>query len=180
MSTVKTKYLDKRKWRRLKRSFYKEVLTSYQGTSVLIGALQIKEVKAPLTVKIIDQDVLVADNHFTWLQIMPEDTNYSMTVMYNDKNKVVQYYFDINKSHTLELGKARREDMYLDVLALPDGRCEIVDEEDVVRAVKHKKMTQEEKEFAYKIAHQLVDDIRKDFGKFKELAQFAYQKVMER
>lgn len=177
---MKTKYLDKRKWRRLKRSFYKEVLTSYQETNVLIGALQIKEVKAPLTVKIIDQDVLVVDDHFTWLQIMPEDTNYSMTVMYNDKNNVVQYYFDINKSHTLELGKARREDMYLDVLALPDGRCEIVDEEDVVRAVKNKKMTHEEKEFAYKIANQLVDDINTDFNKFKELAQFAYQKVMER
>ncbi|CAD2070548.1 DUF402 domain-containing protein [Phocicoccus pinnipedialis] len=177
---MKTKYLDKRKWRRLKRSSYKEVLTSYQETNVLIGALEIKEVKAPLTVKIIDQEVLVADDHFTWLQIMPENTNYSMTVMYNDKNEVVQYYFDINKSHILELGKARREDMYLDVLALPDGRCEIVDEDDVVRAVKYKKMTTREKEFAYKIAHQLIEEIGNDFDKFKELAQFAYKKVMER
>lgn len=177
---MKTKYLDKRKWRRLKRASYKEVMTSYQGRKVLIGALLIKEVKAPLIVKIIDREVLVADNYFKWIQIMPEDTNYSMTVMYNNKDEVVQYYFDINRSHTLELGKARREDMYLDVLALPDGRCEIVDEEDVVRALKNKKMTEADKDFAYEIANQLISRIQNNFSQFKDLAQFAYQEVMER
>lgn len=55
--------------------------------------------------------------------------------MYDATDAPLQYYFDINEENILELGQARTHDLYLDVLVLPDGRYELVDEEDAKRAL---------------------------------------------
>lgn len=56
--------------------------------------------------------------------------------MYDAQDKPLQYYFDINDENIVEMGEARTHDLYLDVLVLPDGRYELVDEADVKRALK--------------------------------------------
>lgn len=177
---MKTKYLDKKNWRRIKHSDYEEILTKYDGQSVLIGCFYIKKVYHPLIINIVGEKVKVVDNNYKWITMMGEDENFSLTVMFDDNDQPLQYYFDINKSHTLELGHARREDMYLDVLALPDGRSEIVDEDDVIRALKQGKMTPEERDFAYKIAYDLENLIQFQFDKVVNRGKFMYQAIMER
>ena len=97
--------------------------------------------------------------------------------MYDERWQEIQYYFDINYSHTLELGKARREDLYLDVLVLPDGRYELVDEDDIKRAFKKGIISEEEKDFAYKTARDLMNEIDKDFSQFKALAASCFKEL---
>tara|TARA_B100000809_G_C14838779_1_gene423869 strand:+ start:72 stop:611 length:540 start_codon:yes stop_codon:yes gene_type:complete len=171
MNVMKTKYLDKRGWRRLLRSDYKEKIIHHEGEEILVGLIDIHKVRSPLTVPILDKKVRVCDNHYKWLQIMPKNGNYSLTVMYDDRDQVLQYYFDINIEHILELGNARRTDIYLDVLVLPDGRYELVDERDIKRAVKRGQITEAEHDYAYVVANQLMQDIEVDFDCFRRFAE---------
>src|SRR5699024_3967698 len=177
MNAMKIKYLNKKKWRRLLRSKYDEKIISYQGSDILVGIIYMYKVRDPLVVSVVGEDTLVAANNYKWLQLMPASTNYSITVMYDEKWQEIQYYFDINKSHTLELGNARREDLYLDVLVLPDGRFELVDEDDIKRAFKKGRITSKERDFAYKVANDLMDDIANDFSKYKALASYALKEI---
>lgn len=170
MSVMKTKYLDKRGWRRLLQSNYHEKIINYKGEKILTGIIDIIEVRSPLRVPVLDKDILVCDDGYHWLQILPEGRDYSMTVMYDDDWNTLQYYFDINFKHILEPANARRKDIYLDVLALPDGRCELVDQKDLEFAKLRGDIAGDLYNFAYKTAHHIMDEIEKDFSQFEELA----------
>ncbi|MBY8911079.1 hypothetical protein K6L05_15120, partial [Salinicoccus roseus] len=76
-----------------------------------------------------------------------------------------------NIEHILELGNARRTDIYLDVLVLPDGRYELVDERDIKRALKRGHITESEHDYAYVVANQLMQDIEVDFDCFIRFAE---------
>lgn len=167
---MKTKYLDKKRWRRLVRSKYDETIITINGERILAGMIHMHKVREPLSVPVVGEDTLVVANNFKWMQLLPEKHNYSITVMYDERWQEIQYYFDINYSHTLELGKARRQDLYLDVLVLPDGRYELVDEEDIKRAFKKGIISSKEKDFAYNTAAELMSEIDRDFEQFKTLA----------
>lgn len=174
---MKTKYLDKKKWRRIMRSKYDEKIITYKDETFLAGLIHMHKVREPLSVPVVGEDTLVVANNFKWLQVLPENRNYSMTVMYDEKWREIQYYFDINYSHTLELGKARREDLYLDVLVLPDGRYELVDEEDIKRALRKGIITAKESKYAYNVARELMSEIDRDFTQFKELSAFCLKEL---
>ena len=119
---VKVKYIDKRHWRRLLDHDYIEVKVNNNKFKGIIGLITIKKVREPLEVTVVGKKIVVADDNYQWLQILPEKKRYSMTVMFNDKGQPLQYYFDINLKNITQKGKARTLDLCLDVLALPNNR----------------------------------------------------------
>lgn len=179
MRAMKMKYLDKRGWRRLLDSTYDETLARFHGEEFLVGLIDMKKIRSPLVVPVVDKSVKVVDKDYKWLQILPRERRYSLTVMYDDKWQVLQYYFDVNMEHYLEPGNARRKDIYLDVLALPDGQYELVDEKDIQRALKNNKITEKDKDEAYAVARHIMDEIERDFGQFTELAAYCLQVLRE-
>ncbi len=174
---MKMKYLDKRGWRRLLDSTYDELLTRFNGEEFLVGLIDMKKIRSPLVVPVVNKSVKVVDKNYKWLQILPKERNYSITVMYDDNWRVLQYYFDVNMAHYLEPGNARRKDIYLDVLALPDGEYELVDEKDIHRALKNKKITEADKNYAYEVADHIMAELDTDFGQFADLAEHCLREV---
>ncbi len=77
---------------------------------------------------------------------------------------------DINEENIVEMGEARTHDLYLDVLVLPDGRYELVDEADVKRALKKQVITQAQYDLAYKTAQEVMDEVKDNFTRFEQLA----------
>ena len=163
---MRTKYIDKRGWRRVKRSSYSEKIITYKDTQCLIGLLSIHQVTEPLTVRVVDRDICVVNSGFKWFTIMPEDTKYSITIMYDKDWRPLQYYIDINYRHILEPGRARREDLYLDVLVLPNGNYELVDKDDLRHALAKGKVNREQHDFAFQTANEVIDMIDNNFHKF--------------
>src|SRR5690625_7851354 len=98
-SVMKNKYLDKRRWRRLLQSDYHEKIIQYDGEKILTGIIDIKAVRSPLTVPILNQDVLVCGAGVRWLQILPERRNYSSTVMYDKEWTTPRYYLYVHLIH---------------------------------------------------------------------------------
>src|SRR5699024_7724886 len=59
MNAMKTKYLDKKKWRRLVRSKYDETIITCQGEKILAGIIHMHKVREPLSVRVVGEDTLV-------------------------------------------------------------------------------------------------------------------------
>ncbi|WP_414049329.1 DUF402 domain-containing protein [Macrococcus animalis] len=174
---MKTKYIDKRSWRRLIKKEYHEIEVKDDQFEGIIGEIIMEKVKSPLVVNIIGEDIIVADDGYRWLQILPKNKHYSITVMYNRQGQPIQYYIDINEKNFPEPGKARTHDLYLDVLVLPDGRYELVDEKDAKRALIKKEITKAQYDFAYQTANEIMERVKTNFGDLEKLAVYCKSKI---
>ncbi|GGB00968.1 DUF402 domain-containing protein [Macrococcus hajekii] len=174
---MKTKYIDKRYWRRLQKKEYKELRIEDSTFDGIVGLVTMKKVKSPLQVEVVGQLITVADVGYEWLQLLPKDKDYSITAMYDSAGKPVQYYIDINECNILEMGEARTCDMFLDILVLPTGEYELVDEADIKRALSKGEITQSQFEAAYKTANELMQRISTDFIAFAQKVEYCRQKI---
>lgn len=82
---MKIKYIDKRHWRRLLERDYIEVKVNNNRFKGIIGLVTMKKVREPLEVTVVGQNIIVADDNYQWLQILPEKKRYSITAMFDDK-----------------------------------------------------------------------------------------------
>jgi predicted RNA-binding protein associated with RNAse of E/G family len=175
--TVKVKYIDKRHWRRIVDREYVEVKVNNNKFKGIIGLVTMKKVREPLEVSVVGQKITVADDNYQWLQILPEKKRYSITVMIDSEGNPLEYYFDINIKNITQKGNARTLDLFLDVLVLPNGEYELVDEEDLQRALEQGQITRQQYHEAYVIAHQLMIKIDKDFPQMQEKIMYCFHKI---
>lgn len=174
---MKTKYLDRRHWRRLLRSDYRELRVENERFDGIIGLITMYKVKSPLQVQVVDQHLTVADRGYKWVQILPKDKPFSITAMYNRYWQPVQYYIDINEKNFIEIGEARTHDLFLDVLVLPNGKYELVDEQDLKRALRNGTITKQQYDYAYHIAEEMMQHIKTNFSHFEEEIQYCKSKI---
>lgn len=177
MVAVKVKYIDKRHWRRIVDREYTEVKVNNNKFKGIIGLVTMKKVREPLEVSVVGQNIIVADDNYQWLQILPEKKRYSITVMIDNEGNPLEYYFDINIKNITQKGNARTLDLFLDVLVLPNGEYELVDEEDLQRALSQGQITKKQYHEAYVIAHQLMIKIDKDFPQMQEKIMYCFHKI---
>ena len=138
-----------------------------------------KKVREPLEVTVVGQNIIVADDNYQWLQILPEKKRYSITAMFDDKGNPLEYYFDINIKNITQKGNARTLDLFLDVLVLPStGEYELVDENDLKLALKNEQITKKQYNEAYMIAHQLMIEINENFDDVNNRIMYCYNKMV--
>ena len=102
---------------------------------------------------------------------------YSITVMFDDKGNPLEYYFDINIKNITQKGNARTLDLCLDVLVLPTGEYELVDEDDLMYALQNKQISKKQYHEAYIIAHQLMIEIEENFSEVQDKVMHCYNKI---
>lgn len=87
----------------------------------------------------------------------PKDYSYTMTVMYDNNWNLLQWYFDINRYITkYELDIPYSEDLYLDVIALPNGNYYILDEDELKEALKNNLISQNDYDNAYVTMNKII------------------------
>ena len=177
---VKVKYIDKRHWRRIIDREYTEVKVNNNKFKGIIGLVTMKKVREPLEVSVVGQNIVVADDNYQWLQILPEKKRYSITVMLDDNGNPLEYYFDINIKNVTQKGNARTIDLCLDVLALHSGAYELVDEDDLLRALNQGQITKKQYHEAYIIAHQLMIKIDTDFTTMQDKIMYCFHKIKQK
>jgi predicted RNA-binding protein associated with RNAse of E/G family len=124
------------------------------------GLIKINEVDKPAT-KVYDSiPVKIIDKGYYWLQIGPEDQNYWITIMYNELEEIVQYYFDITDANTiLDDGESWFYDLMLDIVVLPDGKRFLLDEDELAQALSDNIITREQYDKAYLTANKIMDEL---------------------
>jgi predicted RNA-binding protein associated with RNAse of E/G family len=124
------------------------------------GLIKINEIDKPAT-KVYDNiPVKIIDKGYYWLQIGPEDQNYWITVMYNEMEEIVQYYYDITDINTiLENGESWFYDLMLDIVVLSDGKRFLLDEDELKQALLDNVITREQYDKAYLTANKIMDEL---------------------
>ncbi len=110
-----------------------------------VGILNIFEVSEPQIWKYNGEDLVVCDNGYQWLTILPENDYYCITVMMNDKHEIQACYIDI----LAEQGYDKDEvpyfyDLYLDLVVYPDGTIIEDDMDELQDALKNADITQQQ------------------------------------
>ena len=147
---MKKKHFDHRNWHRVS-SHEQHIYPLPEG--ILVDFIA-GEVTKPLVVSSCGEQVVVLDSHHRWVYFAPTGGFHALTVQLDAEDRPVQFYIDINHSNGVsEDGIPYGMDLYLDVVALPEGwqvrAAEIIDADELEEAVSQGLVTPELAEFAW-------------------------------
>ena len=173
-------YTYARYWIRLKKKFadqvkeYPNILDIEQKLKTInnndfsgdIYLNHYKKVKEPF---ILENGLCICDDEYKWLEFYDYNSKVRLTAIYNDKNEIIEWYFDMAREIGKQNGMPYEDDMYLDVVLRPNGEIELLDENELQEALDEKMITKVEYDDAYKTAYELIEKIK---GKEKEVKEF--------
>lgn len=148
----------------VKRRFANEVEGVYTQKKIdedyfcgYVCNIKIKNVSVPLIVYNGISDVCIKDEGYEWFEVYPDGANYAITIMFDNHHNLIEWYFDIAKKTGLQNGIPYEDDLYLDMIILPDGKEVILDEDELHSAFCQKKITQDDVDMAYQTLQMLED-----------------------
>lgn len=160
---MKRTFADRPNWTRVLEKRFKLTYLEEKNFKGYVSIIHIHRVKQPLVIEVSGKDLQLADNGFIWIQHFPENSNYALTTMINEKQEVVQWYFDICGGNKINSsGMPYYDDLYLDVVLVPTGEILLLDEDELEQALKDKDITKEQYELAHLEAKKLIQDIQKN------------------
>lgn len=119
-------------------------------------------------------NLCIKNNSYFWFELFPKKDNYVMTIMFDDKHKVIQWYIDISKEVCIDTNVPFQKDLYLDIVITPDGKKYILDIDELNYAFSNDDITIEEYNFAFKTLKRVEKMYADDFKKLKELTKKIY------
>ena len=130
--------------------------------------LKLQNIEKPLIVYNGEENICIKDNDYEWIEVYPTNGNFAITIMYDNKGNLIEWYFDIAREIGKDNGIPYEDDLYLDVVLTPSGEVILLDEDELKEAFNKREMTREEFENAYKEAEQLMNKLKNNKDKLKE------------
>lgn len=137
--------------------------------------MKIRDVKKPLTIDDDGFTACVLDSNYKWLGIYPDNENYAITVIFNDKGNLIEWYFDIVKMNGIENGIPYIDDLYLDLVVTPKGRFILVDEDELKEALENKDITKNDYDMAYQVTQKLKSKYENNLEELIDLTNKLYK-----
>ena len=133
--------------------------------------IKINNIEKPLIVNNGLDNICIKDNDYEWFELYPDNGKYVLTIMFDNNNNLIEYYFDISKKVGEEDGIPYEDDLYLDMIITPSGKVLLIDEDELLEAEKNGDITHKDVMDAYKTLDYLKDkyvnnfDVLSDFTK---------------
>jgi uncharacterized protein len=144
-----------------------------------VTRLDLLEVALPLWVQSCGERICVADAGYSWLHHFPSNTHYTLTSQWNDKGQLVQWYFDICDHHGVTSeGVPYWDDLYLDVIGLPNNVFAIIDQDELAQASKENHITQQHYDLAHYEANHLLQELEQRNFELLEVARQHYKELV--
>ena len=117
------------------------------------------------------------DNGYTIVEVIPKNENYAMRVFFNEKEELVEYYFDISLGNSIdeETKLPYYDDAFLDV-TITNGEIEICDEDELDNALSQGEITEETYNFVKKIVEKLIREIKTNTNRYVNMDLGGYLK----
>ena len=131
--------------------------------------IKIKNVKKPFIVNNGISEICIKNENYEWLEIYPDNANYVITIMFDDRNNLIEWYFDIARIIGINNGIPFEDDLYLDMVIMPDGQKTVLDEDELLRAYDEGEITQADVDMAYKMLKILETKYVSDLDGLKKL-----------
>ncbi len=153
---------------------YREVTAG--NFHAVAGLLRLHGVKDPLDVSAPGGKIRIVDEGYSWLQIAPEGENWWLTTMFDREGNLVQHYFDVTWKNTLAGADSTFEDLYLDVVVMPDGRARLLDLDELDAALDADEICLEMHALAIATADMLLEGLK---SSWRQLNRFCIETRLE-
>ena len=117
--------------------------------------IKIRDVKKPLIVNNGISEICIKDNNYEWFEVYPDNANYVITIMFDDKLNLIEWYFDIAKEVGIGNDIPYEDDLYLDMIITPDGQKIVLDEEELIDALNRREIMQSDVDLAYQVLKEI-------------------------
>lgn len=133
-----------------------------------LGLLNINTVSEQQIWKNKDKEVVVCDNGYHWLSIMPKNEFYCMTIMMDNEYRFKVCYIDMIDSQGYdEDGVPYFYDLYLDLIVYSDGNIIVDDLDELQEALEIGDITEIQYNKAIATAQNLQNGLLSDIWKFQ-------------
>lgn len=132
---IKRKYGDRAGWSRIINRRFIQARLHEEHFSGYVTLLKIDQVTEPLFVDYGNRRLCIVDEGFIWLQHFPQDKQFSVTTMFDSDGKIVQWYIDICQCNGMDSGRPWMDDLFLDIVVLPEGKIILKDEHELKAAL---------------------------------------------
>ncbi|MCV4231739.1 DUF402 domain-containing protein [Virgibacillus sp. LDC1] len=158
---MKRKYADRIDWRRVVSRNFKCIFIEEQDFKGYVTLLTLHQVEKKLFVQYQGEELCIAADGYFWLQQFPVNSNFCVTTMLNQSHEVLQRYIDISRSNGVsDEGIPYWDDLYLDVIVLPDGNFFIQDEDELEDALRQGHIKFQDYKLAKEKAAKIILEIR--------------------
>lgn len=134
-----------------------------------ITHIKMNNIDNPIVVNNGIYDLCIIDNNYEWYGVYPDNGKYAITIMFDDKGNIIQWYFDIAKEIGLENGIPYEDDLYLDMIITKEHQKIVADEQELLEAKLNGKITQNDVEDAYNTLHEIEE---KYFNRLEDFIEF--------
>ena len=138
--------------------------------------IKLQDIEKPLIVNNGKENICIKDNNYEWIEVYPADEKYAITIMYDDKGNLIEWYFDIAKNTGIENGIPYEDDLYLDMIITPNGEKIVIDEDELLKAAKNGDITKEDVNDAYKTLSLLEDKYVNNIDELIKLTEYLLSK----
>ena len=132
------------------------------------------DVKEKLT---IPNGLCIIDTNYKWLEFYDYSSQIKLTAIYDDKNHIIEWYFDLAKKIGKEDGIPYEDDLYLDVVVTSSGEIKLLDEDEFEDAYRKREMTKEEYNNGYILINELIEKLKGNTDKLKEYTDTYLEKM---
>ena len=165
---MKRKFADYQKHKSIEKCIYKNIRVDnekFHGNISLVDILKVKKVWI-LERKNGDKDCIL-DKGYKYLEVLPDNSNYVITGIYDDKCNIVEWYIDIVKGISEENGRIYFDDLYLDIILIHNREIDIADEDELEIALKEKDITEEDYKLVLKTKEEILAHLVQDYDRLK-------------
>lgn len=141
--------------------------------------LKMNNVKDPMKVVVGKDEYYISKDDYKWYLVYPDNSNYAITIMYDENNNLIQWYFDVSKEVGIENNIPYEDDLYLDLVIRPNGESYVLDEDELKEALDKKDITSSDYEFAYETLEKLQKEYVSNFDYLVALTE-RFKKEFER
>ncbi len=122
------------------------------------------------------EKISIKENNYEWIEVYPAKSKYAITIIYDDKGNLIEWYFDVSKQVGMENGVPYEDDLYLDLVILPNGDNIELDEDELLEAFNNGVITQDDVDSAYATMKTIKEKYVNHFDELKELTEFLVNK----
>lgn len=169
---LKTKYADYPELKEIVNREFKKVELD-DGFFAVVTLLNIIEVSKEREVPRSYGKETILANGYKWLTLYPREEKYTVTAIFNERNEVVEFYFDIAKKVKYKAKVPFTKDLFLDVVLTKENDVIFLDEDELDDALNNKVINKTDFELAKKTADKIVNRYHRpdDFERLKQMAE---------
>ena len=177
---LKKKTMARSEWTGIEERLYAAKYLSLPWGRACAGLMYMKRVDEPFYVRSFGKRLKVTGKGYTWLQLAPENEHFWATVMFDEKGRLFQYYFDITlENHIDDPDGAWFIDLVLDVVMRPGGEIVRLDRHELDKMLKDGFIDRRTYEFAIQSEKQLLSDIRGKESDIRKMCEEIRKDLLE-